>query len=50
MAQPAPPGLVPNEVALLCEMELVTVIPRERLPSMKLLGVGLYCTERPLIN
>ncbi|KAK2605830.1 DNA replication protein psf2 [Conoideocrella luteorostrata] len=37
MALPLPPGLVPSEVAFLCEMELVTVIPRQRLESIDLL-------------
>lgn len=39
MAQPAQPGLMPAEIAFLCEMELVTVVPRERLSSLRLLGV-----------
>ncbi|QDS76644.1 DNA replication protein psf2 [Venturia effusa] len=38
MALPLPPGLTPSEVAFLCEMELVTVIPRQRLPSLNLLS------------
>ncbi|EON62711.1 hypothetical protein W97_01935 [Coniosporium apollinis CBS 100218] len=38
MALPLPPGLTPPEVAFLCEMELVTVIPRQRLESLELLG------------
>ncbi|KAL2355558.1 GINS complex subunit Psf2, partial [Cryomyces antarcticus] len=38
MALPLPPGLTPSEVAFLCEMELVTVIPRQRLEGLKLLG------------
>lgn len=40
MALPLPPGLSPSEVAFLCEMELVTVIPRQRLESLELLGVS----------
>ena len=39
MAQTAPPGLLPTEIAFLCEMEPVTIIPRERFSSLKLLGV-----------
>lgn len=39
MALPLPPGLTPAEVAFLCEMELVTVIPRQRLEALELLGV-----------
>ncbi|KIW05162.1 DNA replication complex GINS protein PSF2 [Verruconis gallopava] len=38
MALPLPAGLTPPEVAFLCEMELVTVIPRQRLESLQLLG------------
>ncbi|KAI5868364.1 GINS complex protein-domain-containing protein [Durotheca rogersii] len=38
MALPLPPGLVPAEVAFLCEMELVTIVPRQKLESMALLS------------
>ncbi|ORY08934.1 hypothetical protein BCR34DRAFT_626017 [Clohesyomyces aquaticus] len=38
MALPLPPGLTPPEVAFLCEMELVTVVPRQRLEGLALLG------------
>ncbi|ATY61584.1 DNA replication complex GINS (Psf2) [Cordyceps militaris] len=38
MALPLPSGLVPSEVAFLCEMELVTVVPRQRLDSIELLA------------
>ncbi|KAH8681517.1 GINS complex protein-domain-containing protein [Xylariales sp. PMI_506] len=38
MALPLPPGLVPTEVAFLCEMELVTIVPRQRLESIPLLS------------
>ncbi|CZT16968.1 related to PSF2 Part of GINS, replication multiprotein complex [Ramularia collo-cygni] len=38
MALPLEPGLSPNEVGFLCEMELVTVIPRQRLDALELLG------------
>ena len=31
MALSLPAGLTPTEVGFLCEMELVTVIPRQRL-------------------
>ena len=41
MALPLPPGLTPPEIAFLCEMELVTVIPRQRLERLDLLGVSL---------
>ncbi|KAK5987964.1 DNA replication complex GINS protein PSF2 [Cladobotryum mycophilum] len=46
MALPLPPGLVPSEVAFLCEMELVTVVPRQRLDSIHLLS-GTTATLRP---
>jgi hypothetical protein len=39
MALPLPPGLTPPEIAFLCEMELVTVIPRQKLEGLELLGV-----------
>ncbi|OAA66532.1 class 1 alpha-mannosidase [Niveomyces insectorum RCEF 264] len=38
MALPLQPGLLPAEVAFLCEMELVTVVPRQRLDPIHLLG------------
>ncbi|CAA9964369.1 hypothetical protein PTNB73_09543 [Pyrenophora teres f. teres] len=38
MALPLPPGLTPPEIAFLCEMELVTVIPRQKLEGLELLG------------
>ncbi|KAM0281451.1 hypothetical protein ACHAQH_003480 [Verticillium albo-atrum] len=38
MALPLPSGLVPSEVAFVCEMELVTIVPRQRLESMPLLS------------
>lgn len=41
MALPLPSGLTPSEVAFLCEMELVTIIPRQRLEGLELLGVRL---------
>lgn len=40
MASSLPPGLTPPEVAFLCEMELVTVVPRQRLEGLELLGVS----------
>jgi hypothetical protein len=39
MALPLPPGLTPLEIAFLCEMELVTIVPRQRLEGLELLGV-----------
>lgn len=41
MALPFLPGLTPNEVGFLCEMEMVTVIPRQRLDALELLGVSI---------
>lgn len=40
MALPLKPGLTPPEVAFLCEMELVNIVPEERLNSLDLLGVS----------
>ena len=40
MALPLQPGLTPPEIAFLCEMEIVTVIPRQRLERLELLGVS----------
>lgn len=41
MALPLPPGLTPPEVAFLCEMENVTIVPRQKLDSIELLGVSM---------
>ncbi|PGH17845.1 hypothetical protein AJ80_04668 [Polytolypa hystricis UAMH7299] len=38
MAFPLPRGITPPEIAFICEMELVTVIPRQRLERLELLG------------
>ncbi|EKD15410.1 uncharacterized protein L3040_001778 [Drepanopeziza brunnea f. sp. 'multigermtubi'] len=46
MALPLQPGLTPTEVAFLCEMEMITVVPRQRLESLSLLG-GLTPALRP---
>lgn len=40
MALPLQAGLTPMEVAFLCEMEMITVIPRQRLESLNLLSVS----------
>lgn len=40
MALPHAPGLTPNEIGFLAEMELVTVIPRQKLDRIELLGVS----------
>ncbi|KAH7016794.1 GINS complex protein-domain-containing protein [Ilyonectria destructans] len=46
MALPLPTGLVPSEVSFLSEMELVTVVPRQRLEGIDLLS-GSTPTLRP---
>lgn len=46
MALPLPPGLNHAEVAFLAEMEMVTVVPRQRLESIDLLGVS-HITNLP---
>ncbi|KPM40022.1 DNA replication complex GINS protein PSF2 [Neonectria ditissima] len=46
MALPLPTGITPSEVAFMCEMELVTVVPRQRLESIDLLS-GSTPTLRP---
>ncbi|KAK2746689.1 DNA replication protein psf2 [Myotisia sp. PD_48] len=38
MAFPLPRGINPAEILFLCEMEMVTIIPRQRLESLQLLG------------
>lgn len=51
MALPLPLGLTPNEVAFLCEMEMITVISRQRLESLNLLSVGpLHNSPTPQSN
>lgn len=47
MALPLPLGLVPSEAAFLCEMELVTVVPRQRLESIELLSVSHSNSTQP---
>ncbi|KAH7094652.1 GINS complex subunit Psf2 [Paraphoma chrysanthemicola] len=47
MALPLPPGLTPSEIAFLCEMELVTVIPRQRLEGLDLLGGRIKSLNPP---
>lgn len=41
MAFPLPRGITPPEIAFLCEMEMVTVIPRQRLEGLELFGVSV---------
>ncbi|EGE06234.1 DNA replication complex GINS protein PSF2 [Trichophyton equinum CBS 127.97] len=38
MAFPLPRGITSPEIAFLCEMEMVTVVPRQRLEGLELLG------------
>ncbi|KAJ5105602.1 hypothetical protein NUU61_002949 [Penicillium alfredii] len=38
MAFPLPRGITPSEIAFLAEMEMVTVVPRQRLEGLELLG------------
>lgn len=40
MAFPLPRGITPPEIAFLGEMEMVTVLPRQRLEGLELLGVS----------
>lgn len=56
MAFPQASGLLPTEVAFLCEMEQVTIVPRQRLDRLDLLGVSKSTTvlfdcllSRPLL-
>ena len=48
MALPLPPGVTQAEVAFLAEMELVTVVPRQRLESIDLLGVRFPPQQHPI--
>jgi len=50
MALPLPPGLTPSEVSFLCETELVTVIPRQRLDSIDLLSVSRPALPCPALR
>lgn len=47
MALPLPPGLTPPEIAFLCEMEAITIIPRQRLERVELLGGPLKPLNPP---
>lgn len=48
MAFPLPRGIMPSEITFLAEMELVTIMPRQRLEGLELLGVcnSYICTMR----
>lgn len=46
MALPLPPGLTPSEIAFVAEMELVTVVARQRLDSLSLFSVRSPCFRR----
>lgn len=39
MAFPLPRGITPAEIAFVAEMEMVTIVPRQRLEGLELLGV-----------
>jgi GINS complex subunit 2 len=39
MAFPLPRGITPSEIEFLSEMEMVTVVPRQRLDGLELLAV-----------
>jgi GINS complex subunit 2 len=41
MAFPLPRGITPSEIEFLSEMELVTVVPRQRLEGLELLAVSV---------
>jgi hypothetical protein len=40
MAFPLPRGITPSEIEFISEMELVTVVPRQRLDGLDLLSVS----------
>lgn len=41
MAFPLPRGITPPEISFLAEMEMVTILPRQRLEGLELLGVSV---------
>lgn len=41
MAFPLPRGIMPSEITFLAEMEMVTIVPRQRLEGLELLGVSI---------
>lgn len=43
MAFPLPRGITPPEISFLAEMEMVTILPRQRLEGLELLGVSILC-------
>lgn len=51
MAFPLPRGITPPEISFLAEMEMVTILPRQRLEGLELLGVSVsFCTHAVLAN
>ena len=46
MAFPLPRGVTASEIAFLAEMETVTIVPRQRLEGLELLGV---CASEQLL-
>lgn len=47
MAFPLPRGITPPEISFLAEMEMVTILPRQRLEGLELLGVRLIQIPYP---
>jgi GINS complex subunit 2 len=47
MAFPLPRGVTASEIAFLAEMETVTVVPRQRLEGLELLGVTTHTILLP---
>ena len=45
MAFPLPRGITPSEIGFLAEMEMVTVVPRQRLEGLELLGVSYFIDD-----
>ena len=50
MAFPLPRGIIASEIAFLAEMETVTVVPRQRLEGLELLGVFTWPMPAPSLS
>jgi hypothetical protein len=48
MAFPLPRGVTASEIAFLAEMETVTIVPRQRLEGLELLGVSRHAHLLPV--
>lgn len=48
MAFPLQRGITPPEIEFLSEMEMVTVVPRQRLEELELLSVSEICTPQSI--